>query len=276
MKTVEYKFENIQREKNSSYIFQMTSGRELSKAYHFHDFFEIVFVISGWCLHFINGREYKMISGEFVFLRPGDCHLFIEQGKNTNLFALSIEKTEFFKFAAAYGNEFEKNLFSTEHPEIFEYGAELSVIYDRCSFCMSSENREYEYKFLLCMLIKCFTEATQKRYDELPRDLIKVIREIQCPENLQVGIPAMIKISNYSRTQLARLMKKYMHVTLHEYIFNLRLNTAYNYIIFSSEGLEEISEKIGYSSFSHFNRIFKHTFGITPAALRKKRHIRTV
>jgi transcriptional regulator GlxA family with amidase domain len=57
---------------------------------------------------------------------------------------------------------------------------------------------------------------------------------------------------------------------LHDYILKLRLETAYNDVILTSRALEEISESVGYSSFSHFNKICKKKYGVTPAVLRKE------
>ena len=36
------------------------------------------------------------------------------------------------------------------------------------------------------------------------------VSEIKKTENLKIGVPAFIKISNYSQSQLARLMKKHL------------------------------------------------------------------
>ena len=83
-------------------------------------------------------------------------------------------------------------------------------------------------------------------------------------------IPAFLEISHYSQTHLSRILHKYFDMGLHDYILTIRLETAYNDLVLTSKALEEISESIGYNSFSHFNKIFKKKYGITPAALRKE------
>ena len=40
--------------------------------------------------------------------------------------------------------------------------------------------------------------------------------------------------------------------------------------------MEEIGENVGYASFSHFNKIFKEKYGITPSLARKKNRMWTV
>ena len=88
-------------------------------------------------------------------------------------------------------------------------------------------------------------------------------------ENLRIGIKCFSELSGYSISHLRRLMKKYYNLTPHEYIKNARLESAYNMLISTQVCIEEISECLGYESFSHFNRIFSEKYGITPAKVRK-------
>ena len=80
----------------------------------------------------------------------------------------------------------------------------------------------------------------------------------------------IITLSGYSKTHLTRLMRKYYGVSVHEFIRDARLEAAYNSLVLTSLYPEDISEELGYSSFSHFQQIFKKKYGITPAMLRKK------
>jgi AraC-like DNA-binding protein len=89
-------------------------------------------------------------------------------------------------------------------------------------------------------------------------------------------IPALIKLSHFSQSHLSRLIKKQFNMTLKEYINELRLQHAYNEIIITPKPFESIAYDIGFSSFSHFNKIFKARFSITPSRLRKIYGIQTI
>jgi AraC-like DNA-binding protein len=91
-----------------------------------------------------------------------------------------------------------------------------------------------------------------------------------------LGIPRLTELSGYSRSHLARLVRQYYGCSLQELIIQLRLEEAYKQIILTKDSPEEIAYKVGYSSFSHFQKVFKKTFGVTPAVLRKTRATRTV
>jgi transcriptional regulator GlxA family with amidase domain len=89
-------------------------------------------------------------------------------------------------------------------------------------------------------------------------------------ENAKEGLDAFLKLSNYSRTQLWRLSLKYLNVTPTEFINNVRMKHAYNLIAYTNMSFEAISVEVGFSSFSHFIKLIKETYGTTPLKLRKK------
>lgn len=99
---------------------------------------------------------------------------------------------------------------------------------------------------------------------------------MQLHENLNIGIDAMLSLSGYSRTQLTRLMKQHMHTTPHEYLLHSRMQAAYNLLLYSPQTAEEIGESVGYFSYSHFHRIFKDRFGLSPKELQRKSKIQTL
>ena len=106
---------------------------------------------------------------------------------------------------------------------------------------------------------------------QLPVPLAAAIKKMTRPENLKRGIPALIELTHYSQSHLARMLKKHFGLGVKQYINELRLQAAYEEIVFSPKPFAEISEEIGFASLSHFNKIFKARFAITPAALRKNR-----
>ena len=89
-------------------------------------------------------------------------------------------------------------------------------------------------------------------------------------ENIKEGIPAFLRVSGYSHSQLCRLMKKWLDTTPKEYINKVRLEHAYTMIVSSDQRFEEIADAIGFLSVSHFSDLIKKTYGFTPAELRKR------
>ena len=44
---------------------------------HSHDYYEIIFLSNEGCHHFVNGKEYALPKRTLMFIRPSDCHDFL-------------------------------------------------------------------------------------------------------------------------------------------------------------------------------------------------------
>lgn len=265
MLPITYEFLSTGMNRYGNYIYQDFFDKTLSNIYHSHDFYEIVLICKGYCTHTINGIVYTHKPDELIFLRPGDYHSFQSQSEDLRVLSLSVERNEFEKLCAAYDlriTNLIKNI--TIPPIVCVPGAFSGIIshldvYD-----------EYDCKFVLFYLLKAFIGSLHHERYRLPRSLEKALREMQRPENLKEGIPALVRASGYSRPQLSRLIKKHRGVTPHEYVLTMRLDRAYQSLILSDIPIDEIAEQIGFASVSHFYKAFRGKFGITPSALRKK------
>lgn len=265
MSIIEYQFENVKRSTESKYIFQTVKNRKLSEIYHSHDFYEWIVVVEGSCTQIINEKKIHIDKNVCVLLCPGDRHKYICQSADVNVLSISVEKEEFERFVDVFLGKNELSYFKTV--------LNLNQIRTLLGFYHASS--EEEYKLFLANLIKIYID-TVKDKAEIPYTLKFSVKEMMKPENLRQGITRFTELSGYSKSHLSRLMKKYYSTTLHEFIMNARLEAAYNLLVLTKINMEELAESVGYESFSHFNKIFKAKYGITPAALRREGGLWTI
>lgn len=268
MKIVNYSLKSVEIQNNGRYLLQIVNGRKLTEIYHSHDFYELVYVMDGSCEHKINDRTHTMGSGDFVFLMPGDIHSFAGQSENLRLLGLSIGAEEFRKFEKLYGEEFARML--SKKTRILNYGhfsaKSASLLLEESG----TINKDYISKIVLTYFINRFSELILSRENVLPENLSYAFGEIKKEENLIEGLPALIRLSGYSHTQLSRIVKKYFNKNPHDYIKELRLQAAYNKLAFLGKKTEDVCYSVGYRSMSHFIRVFKEKYGISPSELRKQ------
>ena len=67
----------------TKYIFQAASDRIFTSKAHTHTFYEFIYVLSGSCMHFVDGITYEMKKKDFVLLSPGNRHCFLSQAPGT-------------------------------------------------------------------------------------------------------------------------------------------------------------------------------------------------
>lgn len=68
---------------------------------------------------------------------------------------------------------------------------------------------------------------------------------------------------------VSRLFKKEMGMSLNSYMVNKRISLAKQLLAYTDIPVGDISGSLGYSSFSHFTKIFRSSEGVTPSEYRK-------
>lgn len=97
----------------------------------------------------------------------------------------------------------------------------------------------------------------------------KVIKYIQSNYSCNITNTDIAETVNYHPYHLNRLMIKYTGFTLHQYLLNVRLEMAKEYLLNTTYSLSVIAEKCGFSSPGHFSSTFNKTCGLSPRAYRE-------
>jgi YesN/AraC family two-component response regulator len=79
----------------------------------------------------------------------------------------------------------------------------------------------------------------------------------------------MVKRFGYSPIYISRLFKKYVGVTLSDYLKEIRLSHTAYYLENTNYSLQQICNLVGLDNLSYLNKIFKEKYGTTPIKYRK-------
>ena len=261
---------------DSCYCFQLTLGRKLLEWAHSHEFYEICCVMSGSCVQRINGIERVLTEGSAVLLRPRDVHCFVGQSDGANLMSLSVTCGEMLRFLALYRLDSEPAFLPDAPPDGFSPDFEIPPdervrIHRLCEATLTAEDHAaYDYmRVILGAMMSGFVENRYRSDGTMPADFVHTLAEMNKLENAAGGVPAFLRISNFSHSQLCRLTKRYLGMSPCEYVTRLRLKHAYFMIAYSDADYETISETVGFRSFSHFCSLIKKQYHETPAKIRR-------
>lgn len=72
-----------------------------------------------------------------------------------------------------------------------------------------------------------------------------------------------------NKNYLCDIFKLETGTTINQYISDIRINSAKELIRKSQMTLNDISEKVGYSDYNYFSRVFKKKMGLTPSSYQK-------
>lgn len=85
-----------------------------------------------------------------------------------------------------------------------------------------------------------------------------------------ISITFLANLCNITPTYFGNVFKKIFRQTPKEYIIDMRMEKAKEYLMYSSFSMNEISDQLGYSNPAYFSSAFKNKYGIAPTAFKKK------
>ncbi|MBD2774286.1 helix-turn-helix domain-containing protein [Iningainema tapete] len=104
----------------------------------------------------------------------------------------------------------------------------------------------------------------------LPKSKLRQVVEY-INDNLAEDLSLRVIASEVGKSQyhFARLFKKSMGVTLHQYVIQCRVKRA-EQLLQDDLSLAEVAYSVGFADQSHFTYHFKRLYGVTPASVREK------
>lgn len=255
---------------NFGLYYQYVFDRKLTDISHSHDFYEIIYVLKGACTHIINGENIVFSNGQIALLRPGDIHHFSSQTDDIILISLSVTKSQMSKYSSLYysfsnilqnpvaitTNKHEKNLLDS-----LIMSTNLVIEKEKINDLI-----KIQLSFFVQLLVLKSLNYSPKKHPALD----KLLLEMSNPENIKDGVDALLRLTNYSHSHLCRLFKEHYNTTPKKYVKTLQMDYAYQLVQNPELSYEQIAEKIGYSSISHFHQVFKQTYNKTASQIRKE------
>jgi AraC family cel operon transcriptional repressor len=245
--------------------------------YHQHAFYEIFYILEGSIIHVCNDIEETLEYGDIIFLKLNDKHKFIHLENtlcrhrdiiitsNQYLFSCDYISNNLFNDLSSLNKPFKAKL-SSEQINNFEKNI-LQI--------MNIQNTDYLIKkslinILLIDLLGIYMKS--KLLEKNNRQLAwfeTLLSRFNVLEFIKEGIPKIIEPIHYDKSYICRTFKRYIGITMSEYLNNARLNYAANLLKYTDNNILFICNECGYKSLSYFFSTFKKKYNISPTAFRK-------
>ena len=108
-------------------------------------------------------------------------------------------------------------------------------------------------------------EADPSRY-HLSKDVVKTLAlYMETNYKQQISLKTLSGIANYQSTYLIKHFKAETGFTPIQYLLQLRMKAAINYLDSSDLPIKEVAAECGFGSIHHFSSEFKRKFGVYPS-----------
>ena len=248
---------------------------------HSHDYSELFVMLHGDAKHCVNGKTTHIKEGDVVFIRPTDVHKYSEVGGEAfsfcNLTFTNETRAQIFEFL---GEGFpSSDLLSSHAPPLSRMTKRGVARFETKLAHISAipqgndSQRKTALRILLMDLFTGQFSSYAVRDDGVPVWLDELCQKMRLNANFIEGSEKMIALSERSREHLSRSMKRYMGVTVTEFINDLRLNYIANMLRNSNKKISDIVFDSGFNTLSLATTLFRKKYGMNMRDFRNCKEI---
>lgn len=248
---------------------------------HWHNDFEIVWILSGQMYYSINGKTVILRSGDILIINSKQMHYgYSNSEQDCNLVCYLVDP-----MLLAYNNESLYNQLiepikscDSLYWMINNHSNDYSIFVDALNTIHQINNEKpdyYEYRSvqLFQEFFYCFRNNNifTSCKDEIVNDqmlLRKMITFISQNYKHDIQIEDIAKCANISRTKCCQLFKT-IDITPIEFLNHYRLEVGHNLLLETSLSITAIATEAGFNDSSYFTKKFKQKYKVTPKAVRK-------
>ena len=235
---------------------------------HWHDFYEIEFILDGGGEYIINGTALPIRPGALFFSTPTDIQEIIFSRK-THLINLS------------FTSEYIDDLLIS--PTLSAYSIDAADSISDLLTCYLSDplktpvqNRTLYFKSLLSALLILIMEkgtpvSSNQAHIASHKNLRDVIFYINRHFQEPLDLTVLAKAANLTPKYLSKRFMELSGIPLSRYLQEVRLHYARNLVLSTTIPLKQVCARSGFSTAAHFSRCFRQKYGCSPSQMRRDR-----
>lgn len=229
---------------------------------HFHEFYEIEYVLMGNGTCVLNGEVYPRVEGMLFFMTPLDCHeLNVSNSDFYNvMFTEHMVPSKYLEHFLRYSapkaipiEEAERPFFSALFKELTENG----------------ENREYCISLLSTMLLKLEQLLPVYNASNLSDSVSKMYIYTMTNFQNKITLEQVAAHAGLTPAYASALFKKEMQINFKALVDSLRFDLSRKLLLSTNHSVAKICEMSGFEDVPNFTKRFKKHYGLTPSELRR-------
>lgn len=252
---------------------------------HRHDFFEMVYVLSGSCTQTIGENRIIMTSGDLCLISENISHT-IEVFDDSIIINILLRRSTFddiffnvLRNKGIISSFFIDNLYSNRHIEYIIFHTKNDVMTETKILEMYAEqfvNDEYSDRIINNILCLFFTYLMRlyRKTAELPPactaaevEKYKIVNYIQ-DHYSTVTLDSVSAHFNFSTPYCSKLIKSTTGHTFSELLRMVRMRRSEIMLRSTQMSIANISSALGYENPESFIRVFKKQYGMSPSQYR--------
>ena len=248
---------------------------------HYHEEIELLVVKRGIFCVTVDGKNYEAKAGEVVFINSGVPHATysLETPLQTGLIQfkesdfVDSENSQIINYSSKLKSLSEEAIAVISDEEFFNAAVQLAeeAVAQNTAYDMFVRSEIYK---LLGFLYrnKYLIDADGIKNNRAAQKILPILSHINTNYHDDITLESASEMLSFDPSYFCRIFKQATGATFTEYLNFVRICKAEKMLARSDISILEISEAVGFSSVSYFNRIFKKYKSCSPRFYRSAKY----
>lgn len=238
---------------------------------HFHNFYEIFYLLSGQCHYLLRDSVYRLTKGDFVFIQPGELHHSLyKEGESCEICLITFKKEHLLinsgltqqsfmgSVPALYQEAFDGLLsrMLSEHAKIDEYSGPFISTY-------------LQEVLLTLMRHSVLAEQDPGLLNARDAEILLATKYIYNNFKKHLTLEEVSAVASLSPTYFSKKFKQTTGMGFKEYLNYVRLKYARTALLTTDSSITDIALEYGFNDSNYFKDLFKKVYGKSPREFRK-------
>lgn len=239
---------------------------------HTHDFAEVFWIARGRAVHTLHGAPSRVEAGHLMLVAPGDAHGFAAlDAAGYRIANVAFAHRRWRALLERYGVRPDPLARPAGQRQFrLQRAALAELLWAADEVLRGAVDGRALDRFLLNLLHLTTGLPPVDATAGAPPWLRRALAEARVPEQLARGTAALVALAGRSPEHVARACRRFYGKTPTALITELRLDEAAARLSASDVPVAEIAAALGHANLSHFYRLFRARFGVTPAGFRAR------
>ena len=256
--------------------FRKKSENTLVCALHYHDELECIAIHEGELTAVVDNVSYHAKKGDVIFINSGVPHATYSETDQTSSL-IQIKESNFInselsrtvKYSAKLSSLAETKAKVINSPELFSIIDEITTENEKKLPSYEVYIKGGIYKLLGCLCRMGILQDASTVYNtKEAKKIIPVLDYVNKNYNEEIALETVCAMLSFAPSYFCRIFKSATGATFTEYLNFVRICRAEKLLNETELSILEISESVGFSSVSYFNRIFKRYRSCSPSCYR--------
>ena len=243
---------------------------------HFHNQYEIYYLIKGEVNYFIENEIFHVCQDDVVLLGPGVIHKTSKvhgvERKRLLIFISEYDIQEYLELFPNLLNCFSKHVLHISSA----FAPRIKLIFDELIIENNSKSPNFAYiKALFVQLLVLLSrdtvakESSSDKKDVSKDQILEIAEYLNQHFDEDISLEMLSKKFGFHKNYISRRFLEVLKISYLEYLTNLRIRKAIDYLSAGNLTITQIAEKTGFKSSNTFCAVFKKNFGISPLNYKK-------